>query len=89
MPSGVNRCYFFNPFSVEILHKVMARILESYYENPREVFLFFYYPSDEYMAYLMTVDELDFYDEISCDDLFEGNDPRERIMIFQLANFET
>lgn len=89
VPSEVNRCYFFNPFSVEILHKVMARILESYYENPREVFLFFYYPSDEYMAYLMTVNELDFYDEISCDDLFEENDPRERIMIFQLANFET
>ena len=89
VPAEVNRCYFFNPFSVEIFHKVMARILESYYEDPREVFLFFYYPSDEYMAYLMTVDELDFYDEISCDDLFEGNDPRERIMIFQLADFES
>ena len=89
VPAEVNRCYFFNPFSVEILHKVMARILESYYEDPREVFLFFYYPSDEYMAYLMTVDELDYYDEISCDDLFEGNDPRERIMIFQLADFES
>ena len=84
VPPEVNRCYFFNPFSAEILHKVMARILESYYENPREVFLFFYYPSDEYIAYLMTVDELDFYDEIECGDLFEGNDMRERIMIFSL-----
>ena len=88
VPAEVNRCYFFNPFSVEILHKVMARIIESYYENPREMFLFFYYPADEYIAYLMTVDELDFYDEIECDDLFEGNDPRERIMIFQLPDFE-
>ena len=88
VPAEVNRCYFFNPFSVEILHKVMARIIESYYENPREMFLFFYYPSDEYIAYLMTVDELDFYDEIECDDLFEGNDPRERIMIFQLPDFD-
>ena len=87
VPSEVNRCYFFNPFSVEILHKVMARIIESYYENPREVFLFFYYPSDEYISYLMTVDELDFYDEIECDDLFEGNDQRERIMIFQLPGY--
>lgn len=84
----VNRCYFFNPFSVEILHKVMARILESYYDNPREIFLFFYYPSDEYIAYLMTVDELEFYDEIECDDLFDGNDPRERIMIFSLPDYE-
>ena len=84
VPEEVNRCYFFNPFSVEILRKVMARILESYYENPREMFLFFYYPSDEFISYLMTVDELDFYDEIECDDLFAGSDNRERIMIFQL-----
>ena len=89
VPEEVNRCYFFNPFSVEILHKVMARIMDSYYENPREMFLFFYYPSDEYIAYLMTVDELEFYDEIECDDLFEVSDPRERIMIFSLPGFDT
>lgn len=88
VPFDVNRCYFFNPFSVEILHKVIARIIESYYENPREVFLFFYYPADEYISYLMTVDELEFYDEIECDDLFEGRDLRERIMIFQLPDYE-
>ena len=84
----INRCYFFNPFSAQILHKVMARILESWYASPREIFLFFYYPSDEYISYLMTVEELDFYDEIECDDLFEG-DIRERIMIFQLPDYET
>ena len=83
LPPQVTRCYFFNPFSKEILHKVMARILESYYEHPRELFLFFYYPSDEYVSYLMTVDALDFYDEIECDDLFK-DDRRERILIFQL-----
>ena len=88
VPPEVNRCYFFNPFSVEILHKVMARIIESYYEHPREILLFFYYLADEYIACLMTVDELDFYDEIECDDLFAGKDPRERIMIFQLPAFE-
>lgn len=87
VPKDVNRCYFFNPFSEEILHKVMSRIMESYYENIREIFLFFYYPADEYMAYLMTVDELEFYDEIECDDLFKGYDPRERIMIFQLPSY--
>ena len=84
LPAEVNRCYFFNPFSVEILRKVMARILESYYEEPREILLFFYYPSDEYMCYLMTVDALEFYDEIDCDDLFDNGDPRERVMVFGL-----
>jgi hypothetical protein len=63
----------------------MARIIESYYENPREMLLFFYYPSDEYISYLMTVDELEFYDEIDCGDLFGNKDARERIMIFALG----
>ena len=87
VPEKVNRCYFFNPFSVELLHKVMARMIESYYENPREVFLFFYYPSEEYISYLMTVNELEFYDEIDCSDLFEGNGARERIMIFRFPYY--
>lgn len=86
VPAEVNRCYFFNPFSVELLHKVIARIKESYYENPREILLFFYYPADAYISYLMTVDELEFYEEISCMDLFEGNDPRERIAIFRFSD---
>ena len=86
VPPEVNRCYFFNPFSVEILHKVMARIVDSYYEKPRAVYLFFYYPSDEYISYLMTVDALEFYDEIECDDLFAAGDPRERILIFNLPD---
>lgn len=83
VPAEINRCYFFNPFSVELLRKVMARILESYYESPRELFLFFYYPSEEYIAYLMTVGELEFWDEIDCAECFEGNNQRERIVIFR------
>ena len=84
VPEAVSRCYFFNPFSAELLSKVMARILESWYAHPRDMFLFFYYPSEEYIAWLMTVEELEFYDEIECDDLFPGYDDRERILIFQL-----
>ena len=84
VPSKVNRFYFFNPFSVELLRKVMARIIDSYYNQPRELLLFFYYPSEEYISYLMTVDELEFYDEIACNDLFENNDSRENIIIFKM-----
>ena len=62
----------------------MARILDSYYEYPREILLFFYYPSDEYVSYLMTVEALEFYDEIECEDLFAANPQRERILIFTL-----
>ena len=84
VPESVDKIYFFNPFSVEILQKVIAQILDSYYENIRTIQLFFYYPSDEYISYLMTVDELMYYDEIDCRDLFDGNDSRERIMIFEI-----
>lgn len=82
VPAEVDRVFFFNPFSVEILRKVLAKIEDSYYENPREIQLFFYYPSDEYISELMTVDILSFVDEIDCRDLFDGENPRERIMVF-------
>lgn len=82
VPETVDRIYFFNPFSLELLRKVFGRILESWYGAPRKILFFFYYPSDEYISYLMTVDELDFLDEIDCRDLFPGDDPRERIVIF-------
>ncbi len=84
VPSDVDRLYFFNPFSVEILKKVMSRVLVSWYENPRELLLFFYYPSDEYVPYLLTREELMFVDEISCEDLFPG-DSRERILVFEMG----
>ena len=79
----IDRIFFFNPFSVEILKRVLARVIDSYYEKPRTIRLFFYYPQDEYLAYLMTISELEFYDEIDCRDLFEGNPSRERIVIFE------
>ena len=65
VPTEVDRCYFFNPFSVEIL-------------------LFFYYPSEEYVSCLMTEEQLLFYDEISTEDLFEGKNAREKILIFSV-----
>ena len=85
VPAAADRFYFFNPFSVEILRSVMGRITESYYEEPREMLLFFYYPSDEYISYLMTVDELSFYDEIDCREMFDGVDARERVVVFEIG----
>lgn len=76
---------FFNPFCVEILKKAMARILESYYENPREIRLYFYYPSEEYVRYLTDLYELDARGMISCRDLFPGENEREKILIFSVG----
>lgn len=75
--------YFFNPFSEKILRTVISHILTSYHQNPRKIRLFFYYPSADALAYLMCQNELIFLDEIDCDDLFEGSDERERIVVFE------
>lgn len=85
IPEAVNRCCFFNPFSVEILRKVLARIYDSYYGNKRKILLFFYYPSDEYLGLLMTEEHLLFSDEISCEDLFPGENNREQILVFEVV----
>lgn len=82
-PTDEDVFYFFNPFSEKILRSVMARIIESYYMNPRKIRLFFYYPSHDALVYLTSLDELIFYDEIDCQDLYEEADERERIMIFE------
>ncbi|WP_405724805.1 methyltransferase domain-containing protein, partial [Anaerotignum sp.] len=85
VPAEVNRCYFFNPFSVELLRKALARVVESYHANPREMLLFFYYPSEAYLSCLTEMEELEFYDEIDCRDLFAGDDPRERIVVYKMG----
>lgn len=87
VPEEADRFYFFNPFSIEILRSALKRIAESYYRNPRKMVLFFYYPSDEYISYLMTVELLTFVDEIDCSDLFEGEDARERILVFGMGEY--
>lgn len=88
VPKEVDRVYFFNPFSEEVLGSVYEQILDSYYENPREILLFFYFPSDEYISFLMSREELEFYDEIDCSDLFPGEKLRERILIFRMEGYE-
>ena len=86
VPEDATCFFFFNPFSIEILKCVMSRLLDSYYEHARIMRLFFYYPQDEYVSFLMSVDELNFVDEIDCVDLFAENDDRNRVLIFEFAN---
>ncbi len=82
--TGENRFYFFNPFSEKILRVVLDRILDSWYEDPREMYLFFYYPEDEYVGRLMMTPELAFVDEIDCTDLYQHPNRRERILVFEV-----
>lgn len=88
VPDDADRMFFFNPFSKEVLAAVLKKIIESSVRNPREILLFFYYPSDEYMGMLMTQNELSFYDEIDCSELFPNSKEinREQIVIFQVID---
>ena len=85
VPVEADRFYFFNPFSVSILYPVLERIYASYYEEPRWMYLFFYYPSAEYISHIMRDARLMFVDEVETADLFSGEDVRERIMVFEVA----
>ncbi len=85
VPTTIDRCYFFNPFSVEILKGATEKLLESYYERPREMLLFFYYPSIEYIGFLNTNDIICFVDEIDCEDLYGIRDEREKILIYRIG----
>lgn len=86
VPFDVNVCYFFNPFSVEVLQSVVARIMESYYEQPRTITLLFYYPSEEYRNYLNGCDSIQYIEDISCADLFDKKDARECVAVYQIGD---
>ena len=80
-----NVFFFFNPFSVKILSKVLSNIENSFYNCNRDIKLIFYYPTLEYVGELMAHDMLDFVDEIDCSHLYKDSKGRECIMIFELV----
>ena len=88
VPESVDCVYFFNPFSVEILQKVIARILESYYACPRSMQLFFYYPSDEYLMCLSQEYNVTFVEETDCSDVSDGEAAREKIVVYRVGEGE-
>jgi len=85
IPTGADRFYFFNPFSIKILHTVISRIVDEFYASPREMYLFFYYALDSYRTHLMTEECLEFVDEIDCRDIFGTDDRLENIIVFRLS----
>lgn len=78
--------FFFNPFSEKILKSVLNRIFDSYYENPRRLRFFFYYPTDSYLALLMTEMRLKSLCDIDTSDLFETRSDSEKIAVFALSD---
>lgn len=85
VPAAVDRVFFFNPFSVDILRRVMDHLQASYQQAPRELLLFFYYPSVFYRQYLAAESRLSFLAAIPCGDLFQGSDGREEVLVYQIS----
>ena len=84
IPEDVTGLYFFNPFSTEILKDVIENLYKSKNSNGREIKLFFYYPSKEYIKILNTYSELLVIDKIDCSDLFEEFNEREYIAVYKM-----
>ena len=93
VPGEADRFYFFNPFSVEILKRVLKRIMKTHYVNqttaasPTDRLLFFYYPSQEYISALQAMDELTLVEDIDCTDLCQDTaNERERVVVVSLSD---
>jgi SAM-dependent methyltransferase len=84
VPQYADRAFFFNPFSTDILRTVMMNLLESCREFPRELLLFFYYPSKAYTDYLTTISQLSLVDSLDCCGISKGKDSREKLLIYKV-----
>lgn len=77
-----NRFFFFNPFSIQILRKVVDNIQSSVEQWKRDVDVILYYPTAEYIEYLETHTPFKLVQEVKVPGLSEIN-PSERFVIFR------
>ena len=78
-----NVFFFFNPFSEVIFEGVLRRLSRAWQEEPRTLTVICYYPSEAYLQCLEAVPECRRLDDIDCNDLFNGHNPRERIAVYR------
>lgn len=84
VPLDITAAYFFNPFSITILIEVIKNIRKSKEKNNREIKLFFYYPSKEYLAFLDRNEDVIHIEDINCMDQFKTIDKKEYIAIYNI-----
>lgn len=86
VPTDVDCCFFFNPFALHTMKRVMANILDSHYKRPRVMRLFFYYVNEEMQNYLNNHIMLELDTTIDCGDLFE-DDAKEQILVYEVRGY--
>ena len=80
----VTCAYFFNPFNVSILENVIENLRNSKRINGREIKLFFYYPSKEYLSLLEKEIDITFVEKLDCMDQFDEFNEREYIAVYKM-----
>ncbi|MFD1705181.1 SAM-dependent methyltransferase [Siminovitchia sediminis] len=78
-----NVFFFFNPFSVQIFMTVVNNIIQSCERHPRTIDVILYYPSNDYLYFLLNQTQFVLLEEIHLEHAYERNHD-ERIMIFRL-----
>ena len=84
LPDQADRCFFFNPFALHTIKRVLGNIFDSLYHHPREIKLFFYYVNEEVENFLNNHVRLEQEEPIDCSDLFEESDEKERILVYEV-----
>ena len=87
LPDNADRCFFFNPFALHTIKRVLGNIFDSLYHHPREILLFFYYVNEEVENFLNNHVRLEVEEIIQCGDLFQENDEKERILVYRVNVF--
>ena len=87
LPDNADRCFFFNPFALHTIKRVLGNIFDSLYHHPREILLFFYYVNEEVENFLNNHVRLEVEQPILCNDLFQESDEKERILVYRVNVF--
>lgn len=87
LPDNADRCFFFNPFALHTIKRVLGNIFDSLYHHPREILLFFYYVNEEVENFLNNHVRLEAEESIQCSDLFQETDEKERILVYRVNMF--
>ena len=87
LPDNADRCFFFNPFVLHTIKRVLGNIFDSLYHHPREILLFFYYVNEEVENFLNNHARLEAEESIQCGDLFQERDEKERILVYRVNVF--
>ena len=87
LPDQADRCFFFNPFALHTIKRVLGNIFDSLYHNPREIKLFFYYVNEEVENFLNNHVRLEQEEPIDCSASLKEAIQRNEFSSIQLTCF--